>query len=317
MDVAAIISEFGAYYIKNEANTQRLVKLLYRPSVTEQMFRPVVTDDTIYRTSDARVTRLLQGFQKGWSPTGTLSFKPVSIEQFKMKMDYEDYPDELRSSWLGFLESESIERKEWPFIKWLVEEHLIPRIKEDKEMNEIYVGEFATPSTPGTAGNAGNAMNGIKYLINYWIDEARITPIATGALSSTPATLVGQIEDFVDAIDTRYWNNNMNLCMGQDHARRFIRGYRDKYGKDQDFTGTTFKIPESNITVVGLPSHNGSQKIWCTPMENAVRLSKFSQNENMVNIQSVDRLVKIFTDFYFGIGFVLPEIVFTNDQELS
>lgn len=317
MNVDDIITEFGTYYINSGQNMSRIVKQLYRPSETETMFRPVITDDTKYSASEARVTRLLQGFQKTWSPTGTASFVPVEISQFKMKMDFQDYPDDLEASWLGFLAGEEIDRAQWPFIRWLVEEHLLPQLMEDKEMNEIYAGEFLSPPTPGTAGVAGTAMDGIKFLINYWIDESRITPIATGALSSTPATLVDQIEAFVDGIDTRYWNKNMNLCMSQTHARKFIRGYRAKYGKDQDFKGTTFKIPESNITIQGLASHNGSGKIWCTPYENTVRLTKKKQNENKVEVQSVDRLIKIFTDFWFGVGFVIPEIVFTNDVELN
>jgi hypothetical protein len=317
MNVADIIIEFGAYYINSGQNMTRIVKQLYRPSETEMMFRPVVTDDTKYRASEARISRLLQPFQKSWSPTGTVQFAPVEIDQFKMKMDYQDYPDELEASWLGFLAGEEIDRKQWPFIRWVVEEHLMPQLMEDKEMNEIFAGVYATPGTPGTAGAAGTAMNGIKYLLNNWIDEGRITPITTGALETDPITFVKQIEDFVDAIDTRYWKSNMNLCMGQEWARRFIRGYREKYGKDQDFKGSTFKIPESNITIVGLASHNGSEKIWCTPYENAVRLSKKKQNENKVQVDSVDRLIKIFTDYWFGIGFVIPEIVFTNDQELN
>jgi hypothetical protein len=317
MNVADIITEFGAYYINSGQNMSRIVSQLYRPSETEMMFRPVVTDDTKYRASEARIGRLLQGFQKGWSPTGTAQFVPVDIDQFKMKLDFQDYPDELEASWLGFLAGPEIDRKQWPFIRWVVEMHLLPQLMEDKEMNEIFAGEFLAPPTPGTAGAAGTAMNGIAFLLNYWIDESRITPIATGALETVPADFVDQIEAFVDAIDTRYWTKNMNLCMGQEWARKFIRGYRAKYGKDQDFKGTTFKIPESNITITGLASHNGSEKIWCTPYENTVRLSKKSQNEKMVQVESVDRLVKIFTDFWFGVGFVIPEIVFTNDQELN
>jgi hypothetical protein len=317
MTVSDIITEFGAYYINSGQNMSRIVKQLYRPSETEMMFRPVVTDDTKYRASEARISRLLQPFQKTWSPTGTAEFVPVEIDQFKMKMDYQDYPDELEASWLGFLAGEEIDRAQWPFVRWIIEEHLLPQLQEDKEMNEIYSGVYLAPPTPGTAGLVSKAMNGIKFLLNYWIDETRITPIATGALSATPATLLGQIEAFVDDIDTRYWKANMNLCMSQTHARNFIRGYREKYGKDQDFKGTTFKIPESNITVVGLASHNGSSKIWCTPYENTVRLSKKTQNEKMVQVQSIDRQIKIFTDFWFGVGFVIPEIVFTNDVELN
>jgi hypothetical protein len=43
--------------------------------------------------------------------------------------------------------------------------------------------------------------------------------------------------------------------------------------------------------------------IWCTPKANAVRLVKKSQNMNTVRIENVDRKVKLYTDFWSGIGF--------------
>jgi hypothetical protein len=59
---------------------------------------------------------------------------------------------------------------------------------------------------------------------------------------------------------------------------------------------------------------NGSNRIFCTPKSNAIRLMKKTENMDNMNIENVDRQVKFYTDWYTGVGFVIPEIVFVNDQ---
>lgn len=316
MDVQSIVTEFGAYYINQGQNTSRLLKKLYEKSVTEQAFTTVVTDETKWRGAEGTIQRLLQPFQKQWTPIGQASFTPIDIDAFKMKMDFEDYPDELEATWLGFLADSSLDRKEWPFVRWLIEAHILPKMQEDYELNEIFKGVYAAP-TPNTAGAVGTAMNGIKFLRNKFITDGRITPIVTGALETTPVDFVDQLEEFVDSINTRYWNSPMELNLSQTLERRYLRGYERKYGRNLDYTGTGTRIEGTNITLVGRPSHNGSDIMWCTPKSNAVRLVKKSQNMNTVRIENVDRKVKLYTDFWSGLGFLIPEIVFTNDLELT
>jgi hypothetical protein len=61
---------------------------------------------------------------------------------------------------------------------------------------------------------------------------------------------------------------------------------------------------------------NGESKIWATPQENAIFAVKGFENANGFQLESVDRNVKIWTDFNIGAGFLLKDLVFTNDQNL-
>ena len=317
MDISAILSEFGAYYIKQGQNLTRLVKQLNEQSVTEQAFTTVVTDETLWRGSESRMTRVLQPFQKAWTPIGAVSFVPVAIQAFKQKIDFQDYPDDLEASWLGFLADSSLDRKEWPFVRWFIEVELIPQSKQDYELNEIYAGVFAAP-TAGTAGGAGTSMNGIKKVINTQITAGRIVPVITGVVPTDPVDFVEYVEEFGDNINTKYWSVPMQLCMGQTLKRRFLRGYKAKYGQNTDYTANKDgAVDLTNLTIFGAPSHNATEKIWCTPKNNAVRLVKKTQNMNAVRIENVDRLVKMYSDWYSGIGFIIPELVFTNDKDLT
>lgn len=310
-----VIAQFGAYYLQQGQNLTRLYELLRRATQTESMFTPVNTDDTIWRAAKTLFSRVVQPFQKQFTPLAGVTFVPVAIQQFKMKVDAQEYPDELEASWLGFLDGEGIDRKAWPFVRWYCEVYLIPQVKQDIETLEIYQGVYQAP-VAGTPGAAGTSMDGIKVTINRHITAGRITPIITGALATDLLDFVNQVEGFVDGIDKAYWNIPMMLGCSETLERRFLRGQERKYGKNTGGGALGNVVNNTNITLKGLVSHQNTEKFWCTPVANAIMLRKRIQNQTAIQVENVDRLLKFFTDFSMGIGYIIPEIVFTNDRDL-
>ncbi len=331
MTIAEIIAAYGAYYINSGQNATRLLKRVYRRSVTEQLFTSVITDDTVWRLASTTLGRILQPFQKGWTPLGTVTATPLTITQFPMKVDLEETPDSLEATWLGFLADSNLNRAEWPFVRWFVEEHVLPQIEEDYELNEVYLGRYVAP-TAGTAGAAGTAMDGIKVQINRIAAAGNTTPIALGAIPTDPEAFCEYVETFCDTIDKRYAGQPMFVNMNETLKRRYDRGRGKKYGKDTNQSGlkndssivstpelllsTSTPVEYTKQRVLGLPSMTGSDKIWTSPTPNLIRLSKKSVNEGAVRIESAKRQVAIFTDFYKGVGFGLPQAVFTNDKDM-
>jgi hypothetical protein len=315
LEIQDVLAQFGAYYLNNGQNLTRLYTLLRRATPTEAMFSPINTDDTIWRAAKALFSRVVQPFQKKFTPLANVKFVPVEIKQFKIKVDAEEYPDDLEASWLGFLDGEDIDRKAWPFVRWYCEVYLIPQIKQDIEQLEIYQGVYKAP-VAGVPGDPSTSMDGLKLTINTHIKNGLITPITTGALETDPLALVDQLEEFADGIDKGYWSIPMILGCSETVARRFLRGQERKYGKNTGGGALGLTINNTNISLAGLPSHQSTDKIWCTPKENAIMLRKRVQNQTKIQVENVDRLLKFFTDFSMGIGFIIPQIVFTNDRDL-
>lgn len=327
MTIQDIVTEFGNYYINQQQNASRLVRLLYRPSVTEQLFTPIVTDDTVWRMAKTAFSRLLQPFQKSWTPIGEMSAAPISILQYNMKADVEETPDTLKATWLGFLASNDNDRKAWPFVRWMIEAHLLPKIQEEYELNEIYAGVYAAPAT-GVAGASGTSMNGIRKQLNDLAAGGRITTINLGAIPTSPLAYCEYIEAFADAFSRRYANVPMYINVNETLAQRYARGKRDKYGRDINQTApnqlingnvpldSSIAVEFTRHRVVGLPSMGSSTKTWASPGDNMVKLSKASVNMSQFMIESIDRRVKLFTDFWKGVGFYLPEAIFMTDQDL-
>ena len=324
MTISEIVTAFGAYYLKSGQNTNSLHRQLRRGFVTNQVFTPIITDETIWRAAETRTTSIVQPFQKAFTPKGATTFKPVEIRQYRVKADLSEYPDDLIGSWLGFLgDIDEVERKNWPFIRWWIEKEIVPQIQQDIELNEIGRGVYAAP-TAGTAGPNGTSMNGIQTIINGHITSGRTVPFSLGAIpASDDKLLVKYFEAFHKEIPKPYWGIPMKLYTPEDLVLRYKRGYGELYGTRNNFAEAadgTIDVKFTNLTVVGLPSMNlkadgsANDRIFATPKSNAIMLMKGMKNaQGAFDIQGIDRQVKLLTDWMMGLGFVIPELVFTND----
>jgi hypothetical protein len=327
--VTDIITEYGAYYIANRANRERLKGAMLNGGQTLNTLRLVRTESTKYEGAINEINRVLQPFQKTWSPTGDVTFKPAPIDLFKVKVDMQFYPDDIESNWLGFLAGNNLDRKTWPLVRFLMEQNdsvmgsigVLAAHNRDLEENEIFAGSFLAPPTPGTAGIAGTAMNGLKKVTNDWITASRITPINSGAWdTSTPTAFVNAIEAWVRQIPARFRKVAMTLRFNESYEALYRTGMLAKYNINyaqvpDNILATVREHP--NIKIVGLPSFGTSQKVICTPDGNAVYAIKRPETMGQFRIENVDRLVKVYTDYYIGVGYLVPELVFTNDRDLS
>lgn len=333
MNVQDIIDEFGAFYLgtNNQENASRLFSELYSPYLTADLFREMPTDATSWRASEVLMGNIVQPFQISFTPKDPLSFIPKVIDLYRMKVDLQEEPDKLVNSWLGFLTTQErvqggLDRSKWPFVRWWIENHIIPKLKENMEENEIYFGRFAAP-TPGTAGPDGTSMDGIGKKLDDYIDDGLIVPITTGALETDSKLFVKQVEDFVKQVYglyKKYAGKPMDLCMNTFNAQRYKNGYRELYGIHTDFDAKGNQIViDTKVSIVGLGSmdsnpHNdgaASDRLWLSMRDNRVRPTKQAGNINLFEVEKVDRKVKLYTDWHEVVDFILPQAVFVNDVQ--
>jgi hypothetical protein len=328
IDIADILTEYGNYYRAGGQNAARLLKRPYISSKTEALFGLLPTDDTSYTMALTQLSRILQPFQPGWTPLGNFKATPIVLNQFPFKVDLEENPDALETSWLGFLADNNLDRAQWPFVRYLVEEHVFNQMDEDYELNEIYFGKFVAP-TAGTAGDVKTGMDGIRIIINRAVAAGKIVPMVLGAIPTDAVAFCDYVEAFIEGISQRYQGKPMEVCMNVTLARRYAKGRNKKYGNETAGIGPKpiisgngqelIRIPIefTGHSVVGLDSMGSSLKIWATPADNRKRLTKKAVNTKSVRVESSKRQVAIYTDFYKGVGFPLLEAVFTNDQDLA
>lgn len=314
---ADIVSEWGAYYINQGQNVNDLVSVLMQKTETSDWFPTIPTENTVLRKAQTSFARVLQRFQKGFTPVGGITFEPKTIQLYNLKIDLQETADDITQSWLSFLEDSSLKRQDWPIIKYYLE-NAIKQSKSDMEKNEIYAGVTGA-ITPGTATAAGASLVGIKKLINT-IDGAGTGDKQTlGAVPTDPSDFVDYVEAFIEGVDEILRDELDAIFMSKVLRNRYRDGIRIKYNQyynqvDDNAITTLRNYP---IKVVGLASHAGATKIWSTPKWNRARGLKKGGNANIFEVENVDRTVKAYTDWYEGIGFWLEQYVVYNDVELT
>lgn len=310
-----VITQYGAYYIDHGQNMESLKKRPFETFGTLDAFTLVPTNDTQIRFSDVTMNEILQRYQDAYTPKGGVTFKPVKIDLTQIKIDQQFNPNNLVYTWLGFLTSNSTDRTTWPFIRWFVGEYLLNQHDKDFETKVIYKGVQAA-IVPGTAGTTAGVMNGVKKVINDKITATTVTPIATGALSTDPQTFYEQMETFVRAIPELFWDTPMTLNMSKVLAQRFRDGKKKKYNMYYAQDVELNRVADFQVSVSGRFSMSASDKIWMTPKENLIMGVKGFSNSNAFELEKIDRNVKIWTDYHAGFGFLMDDLIFTNDRDL-
>ena len=307
INVADIISEYGAYYKNSGQNMSRLLRLIQFGRETTKIARQIKTDNTIFRLATSNITSLVQAFQKTWTPKGEVTFLPNPIELFNMKVDMDIYPDEIEDNWLGFLASESQSRIEWPLIRYIMENHIFKQIEEDLEMKLYYKGVRVEP-TAGTAGNTENSMNGLQLHLqtNQKVNRLEMDPLEA-------STIYDQLEEAYEQIKEEYQNKPMLICLAPKWYRAFLidkrsQGFFTRTGPNEIDNTLDF----SPAKVHGLPSMINTDDLFITPNQNLLHLTKKGQNAANVRLEESKRCVSIMTDWWEGLGFALNEVVWTT-----
>lgn len=335
IDNTAVVSEFLARYTNEGQTIKDIKKQIFQASVTENFFSIRPYDNDHYRSVYASLDEVLAAFSVPFVKKGSLVFKPWEQKLGEFKIDDEMIPDRFRASWLGFLANlEEVDRSKWPIITWYIRQMLIPSTQRDMEEKVAYwgwqvTGYDADPMTRTVDGAtftrelesedsvhpANAAMDGIRTQIIKMVDKSRANVIATGALSTDPATFCGQVEDYVAAIPRTHRGLMDFLFMSEDNANLYMDGVRAKYNtywkQEDDLKG----IKNSKIKIQALPSMDESDKIWCTPPMNRTRPVKGDKNNGKFDVQKADRAVKLLTDWKKLLTLDVPELVYTNDLE--
>lgn len=309
----AIVQEYGAYYIDAGQNKKRILNMLSQGSEIVKYATPIKTDDTIFRLANATFHSLVQPFQKTFTQKGGVDIVPNEIRQYRFKLDDEFMPDEFYATWLGFLTAQQVDRKEWPFVKWLIEVYYKNQIDQDMELNEYYKGVYATPQA-GIAGEDGTGMNGVQHLLRTGVELGTINSIPMEALNAS--AIFDQVEAFTDKISEVYQGIKMNVFMSRHWLKKYlqdkrVQGFYQKFSEKDIDSGIDF----TPLNVIGLASMVGTEDIFCTPAQNFLHVAPATITKNSFKFEEAKRAVAVMADWAEGLGFGINQAVWTNIQK--
>jgi hypothetical protein len=222
-------------------------------------------------------------------------------------------PDEFYATWLGFLTAQQVDRKEWPFVKWLIEVYYKTQIDQDMELNEYYKGVYATPQA-GVAGEDGTGMNGVQHLLRAGVEQGTMNSVDIGILNAS--TIFDQVEAFTDEISEVYQGVKMNVFMSRHWLKKYlqdkrVQGFYQKFSEKDIDTGIDF----TPLNVIGLASMVGTEDIFCTPAQNFLHVAPATITKNSFKFEEAKRAVAVMADWAEGLGFGINQAVWTNIQK--
>ncbi|MFO0385153.1 MAG: hypothetical protein ACK505_00095 [Flavobacteriales bacterium] len=303
LTTTALVADYGAYYQKGSQGLKDLQMNLYRGAEFDQAFTMVTTEDTVIRKVIVSSDAVLQAFQKAFTPKGAATFTTLPINLFNVKGDDEIYPDDIEATYIGFLASNNLDRKEWPISRWYVERVLMAQMIQDIDDN-AYKADYTAP-TAGTAGAASAAFDGFKKVLIDNEDAGKIPAgniLTTGTIPTDPGDFVAWVEGLVEAIpaDLRA-RLELGVHMSHAFAVRYKKGMREAYNANYLQESDLMRLANfPNIKVAGFSAMSGENGVFIAPKGNLILGMK--RPTSLVEMESVDRKVKVWTDHWRGYG---------------
>lgn len=308
IDVADLKTEFGVIATKDK---DFIIKKLTQPTETEKYMTTKLADDE-WRATQALISTVVQQFSPKFTPLGQTKVTPLTIKNYRHKINVSIIPSEVVASWLGYMYDTDLTPSQMPISKYIIDNLIVPKIDEDREMYLVAKGEFEALGTvtTGAAGQAtGKSMDGFITILRkeYENADTKVNFVALGVL--TNSNIVDKIDAFVDGLDELYQTKEMNIFQSVKVKKMYKRKYQELYPTTKAGDKTDDMVNFSNQTLVALPSMSGLNSFFTTPKDNFIRLRNKNSGTTKLWMQEVDYEVKVFAEWYEGVGFAIAEAV--------
>jgi len=325
IDVADLKSEFGKYLSQNQNGLELLKKLFV--GFTSAKFFTVKRAVTEWRAIKSLITSVSQQFTAVWTPGGKFKFAPLTIINRRHKINVGIVPADVLDSYMFHLYDESLTPSQMPVTLYIWNEEIYPALLQDIEMRMIWKGKFVdhagtqVENSPATAPE--DSMDGLETILV----EAKVSG-DKGVRFFKPNTLfdfkaaaaAGQwqeilnfVEEFVAWLSPFYKTTQMPLFISDDNKRIYKRAYKQIWGtgsgQDSDFGKD--RVDYSNLMITAPDGMFNSPIIFSTPKLNMIMLRHKNEVPNIINnVQERDYEVRIFGEYWLGVGFAMGNAVF-------
>lgn len=311
--------------------------------VSEGIWTPVITDHTYASTLLETSGDIVQAYQCAFTPpavSGTIYQNKWSLQP--MKIDLEWSCDDL-IKWFNKWKCEWDQRgknvplTQWDFPRWIFKNEIYPTLQHDMEMKVAFNAEAVTPTT-GVAGTTIGAVDGMGTVIKDAIVAGAAAPtnpinaIAPSNVISTEefteSTIYDKLTAFLKAIPVLHRNQITSIQCAPELVEMYAMDVMNRFGNSgccdlspitNDGLATAArqtKIFPFNVTLQGLPSMTGSQRIIASSMKNNLIWGRKRGESVLPTMQweSQKRVLSAFGDFHRFYGFEDGRRLFVNEQ---
>lgn len=319
IDVSEINEEFGSY-MADPATRMKIFKDLLRPTESRKYMTKVLAL-TEWRDAKAVIDSVVQQFIAKWTPLGKTTVTPLRILNRRHKINLPIVPNDITGGYMTYLYNEGLTPDQMPVIQYIIENLLRPRIADDIEYKMIATGVFDelvdSSVTEGDAGQAtGKNMDGFLTIIaseaenvstkvNFWTPSVEWSEDNSVEYFEAYAKWVKATNPTLAAI-------GLNVFCDPNMAELRAKKYREMFPNTKNADATNTQIDFSKLTIVPLENMRGSGVIFSTPKENFIELHHINEaaGSTRLFLQLMNYEVRIFGEFWLGVGFAVAEWLF-------
>lgn len=310
IETTELQKEFGKYV---SSERLEILKGLMGTTESTKYMSTLVTDKTEVRAQQAAVDSVLQQFVPKWTPKGKSKFTPLTIKNYKCKINVPITPSDIMEDILGYLYDENLKPEDMPVVKYILYQLIFPKLDEEREI-ALAVGEFkeTTATKDGDdATDANDVMDGYVTQLKKLkkANNDKITWLLDGE-KLEDATLLAQIDKAVSEVKPLYRKKTMFIHADPDLVIRYSKAYREKYPWLKNEDGEKIKVDFSRFTFAPLEGMRGTGAFFITPKENFKHLRSRDPQSAKVWMQGENYDVKIFAEWWEAVGFWLAEAIF-------
>lgn len=310
IEVNDLRRELGPYL--SQGNNLDILQQLYQSFSTSKHLS-LKRATTEYKAVESEsVDHVVQQFTPKWTPRGGAKFTPLTIKNYRHKVNFPIVPAEVGESWLFHLYDESLTPDQMPITRYIVDKVLLPQIAEDIENVMISKAGYIADSQ-----KTEDTMDGFETILveaKKTLDkQIRFFNTSQDLLKATDAEVLAVIDDFVASIAPLYKSKQMPVFMSADVYLKYKRAYKAKWGEKSGTEKVNFgedRVDFSNCYLQTLDCLYGSPIVFSTPKQNFVGLCHKNPGQFITDIQKHDYEVRFYCEFWLGVGFLLGEAVF-------
>ena len=315
IDIADLNHEFSMV-MPPKVKLEILTKRIYN-GFPDAQYMTRIQSNTDFIASAAIMSEVSQQFTPKWIPKGAAKFTPIRIPYRRHKINVLIQPAEVIKSWLLFLYEQGKTIAEQPISRYIVENHILPKVLDDITLSMIAKGKYVDHSSGVKDGDTGSAAKDSMDGYETILVEGKTKPdckinyykAAADFKSMSDAQILAYVDGFVDSISGLFAKGTVVYC-----SEQFLTRYkRADFAVNGKYTGLENDggIRFTNFHLVPLVSMYNSPILFATPKENFVELVDYSKAENcIVKVEEQNYDVKIFGEYSLSTGFKIAEAVY-------
>ncbi len=315
IDVQELRQEFGTYLSQNQ-NNLTIHRNIFNGFTSAEHFRTVAAV-TEYRALQAQINSVSQQFNAKWTPAGNAKFTPLTIKNYRHKINYPIIPADVLDSYLLKLYDEGLSPDQMPITKYIINELVYPKLMDDIELRMVFKGKYVEKADPNAPSSPEESMNGIEtqLISEKALGSASKMNFFTETINWVTASdeeVVKFVEKFADFVDDKL--KIKKIYASKFVKKRYQRAYENYYGKGTKVVGGMNKTAEVDyveMEITAIDGMSNSPIIFATTPGNLVKLRNKNTPPSVINdVQKHDYEVRLYGEYWLGVGFEIAEFVF-------